>query len=118
MNRSRPLRSTTRTRARLRKRDRGDVEESDEWKSLGVFAMVQGDNSEAEKIIQFAVNQQGVLRGNFFDVLTETSLGVFGSVDQESKRVAWTVGDKDEIVYETGLANLQEDEAPMLGALR
>ena len=93
---------------------RVEHDEQVEWKPLGVFAMVQGEDSEAEKIIQFAVDQEGHLQGNFFDVLTESSLAVQGSVDEQSKRVAWTVGDNDQIVYETGLANLAEDEAPML----
>jgi hypothetical protein len=91
-----------------------EVSTDEEWRSFGVFGMVQGDSTEANKILQLAVNKQGVVRGNYFDALTQTTLPVQGSVDKESKRVAWTVGDNKDIVYETGLVNLSREESQML----
>lgn len=37
-----------------------------------------------------------------------------GAVDKERQRAAWTVGDDEQTVYETGLYNLTKDEAPAL----
>src|SRR5262249_37410670 len=38
-------------------------DEKEEWKSLGVFAMVQGEEKEANTIFQIAINKAGVIRG-------------------------------------------------------
>jgi hypothetical protein len=87
--------------------------EQEEWQSLGVFAVVQGDE-KASIVFQLAINKDGVIRGNYYNELTETSLPIAGSVDRKSQRAAWIVGDKKEIVYETGLGNLSTPETTML----
>jgi hypothetical protein len=35
-------------------------------------------------------------------------------VDRKTQRAAWTVGDKKETVYETGMGNLSEPETSIL----
>jgi hypothetical protein len=97
--------------------DRGEqakATEKDEWISLGVFGMVKGEETEANQIFQLAINKNGILRGNYYDALSDTSLPVFGSVDKKTQRAAWTVGDRKETVYETGVGNLTEAETTML----
>jgi hypothetical protein len=85
-----------------------------DWISLGVFGMVQGDEKDANNIFQLAVNKLGIIRGNYYNALTDTTTPVYGSVDKSSQRAAWTVGDKKETVYETGIGNLTEAETPIL----
>jgi hypothetical protein len=97
--------------------DRGEQAqpaEKDEWISLGVFGMVKGEETEANQIFQLAINKNGILRGNYYDALSDSSLPVFGSVDKKTQRAAWTVGDRKETVYETGVGNLTEAETTML----
>jgi hypothetical protein len=89
------------------------IDEGD-WQSLGVWAMVQGDQTESNKILQLAVNKAGVIRGNHYDALTETTLPIQGSVEKRTQRAAWTVGENDEVVYETGIYNLTQEETEML----
>ena len=91
-----------------------EVPEDEEWQSLGVWAMVQGTEIQANKILQLAVSKTGVIRGNYYDALTESTLPVQGSVDQESQRAAWIVGENEEVVYETGIYNLTQEETEML----
>jgi hypothetical protein len=86
----------------------------DEWKPLGVFGMVQGEETVANTLFQLAVNKAGVIRGNYYDALGDNTLPVFGSVDTKTGRAAWSVGEKKEVVYEAGLANLTEPEATVL----
>ena len=88
--------------------------DKDEWQSLGVFAMVQGEEKDANNIFQLAINKDGVLRGNYYNALTDTTVPISGSVDKRTQRAAWTVGDKKETVYETGFANLSQAETQML----
>jgi hypothetical protein len=88
--------------------------ETDDWRSLGVFAMIQGDEKEANNIFQVAINKNGVIRGNYYNGLTDTTLPISGSVDKRTQRVAWIIGDKKDTVYETGVGNLTQPETGML----
>jgi hypothetical protein len=85
-----------------------------EWLPLGVFALTQPGQTKSDVALQLAVNKQGVLRGNSTDVAANTVQLVHGSVDKQTQRVAFTVGDNAETVVETGLYNLTKDEAPVL----
>lgn len=88
--------------------------EADNWIPLGVFGLVQGQETNANTVFQLAVNKDGVLRGNYYDALTEITLPVTGSVDKKTQRAAWTVGDRNDTVYETGVANLTRPETQVL----
>jgi hypothetical protein len=88
--------------------------ESEEWQSLGVFAMVQGDEKDANDIFQIAIDSAGVIRGNYYNVLSDTSVPIYGSADKNNQRAAWVIGDKKDTVYETGVGNLTQPETSML----
>ena len=86
----------------------------EEWLSLGVFAMVQGERTDSNDLFQLAVNKAGTIRGNYYNALGDTTLPVYGSVDKKTQRAAWTVGDRKEPIYEAGFANLTKSETTML----
>jgi len=91
-----------------------EASKEEEWLSLGVFAMIRGDRTDSNDLFQLAVNKAGAIRGNFYNVLSDTTLPVYGAVDQKTQRAAWTVGDKKEPIYEAGFANLTKSETTML----
>jgi len=84
------------------------------WMPLGVFALVRNEQQHPHLILQFAVNNQGILRGNYTDDVTDHTLPIHGAVDKSTQRAAWTVGDNQNSVMEAGLSNLTQDEAPAL----
>ena len=86
----------------------------DHWMPLGVFALVRDENQHPQLIMQLAVNQRGILRGNYTDEVTDTTLPIHGAVDQATQRAAWTVGDNKYSVMEAGLNNLTQGEATAL----
>ena len=55
-----------------------------------------------------------MLRGNYYSVVTDMNLPVYGSVDAKTQRAAWTVGGQKGTVYETGIGNLTEPQTTML----
>ena len=63
---------------------------------------------------QLAVNKGGVVRGNYYDAVADNTLPVYGSVDPRTQRVAWSIGEKKDVVFEAGIANLTRDETPIL----
>lgn len=88
--------------------------ENDEWQPLGVFGLLQGEETTAQRIFQLAVNKDGVVRGNYYDAVADNTLPVVGSVDKKTQRVAWSIGQKKDIVFETGLNNFTEEETGVL----
>lgn len=88
--------------------------ENEEWVPLGVFGMVQGEEKDANNIFQLAINKDGVLRGNYYNALSDTTVPVSGFVDRTTQRAAWTVRDRKDTVYETGIGNLTQPQTTML----
>ncbi len=86
----------------------------DEFMTLGVFGMVQGDATVADQVVQLKVNQQGVIQGEYYNATTDSTEKITGSVDQKTQRAAWRVGDNQKVVYEAGIANLTKPETTML----
>jgi hypothetical protein len=85
--------------------------EGDEWQALGVFGLIQPDDQVAQQIFQLAINKEGVVRGNYYNALTDQTTLVYGALDKKSQRVAWSVGDRKDIVFEAGLYNLTEQQS-------
>ena len=92
----------------------GARSQAGDWMPLGVFALVQKDESDPHYVVQMAVNKSGVVGGNYTDRVSETTVPIQGAVDMKNQRVAWTVGNNKRTVAETGLYNLTQDEAPVL----
>ncbi|HVX11517.1 MAG TPA: hypothetical protein VHC22_10070 [Pirellulales bacterium] len=93
----------------------GDSPQNEEWLPLGIFAVIADENqTQTDKVVQLAVNTEGVLRGNYHDLLADKVTPVTGAVDKETQRVALKIEGNDNLVVETGLYNLTNDEAPVL----
>ncbi len=95
-------------------RDDTKAPKDDDWLSLGIFAMVQGEETTSNNIFQLAVNKAGMIRGNYYNALTDTTEPVYGSVDKKTQRAAWTVGDKKTPIYEAGIINLTKEDTTMM----
>jgi hypothetical protein len=89
-------------------------EKEGDWIPLGVFAMVRGEETTSDNIFQLAVNKDGIVRGNYYNALTDAAEPVHGSVDKKSQRAAWVVGDRKHPVYESGIVNLTTDSTTMM----
>lgn len=85
-----------------------------DWLPLGVFAFTRAESPKSDITIQLAVNKDGVVRGNYTDTATKKNQIIEGSVDKQTQRVAFTVGDSKTNIIETGLYNLTKEEAPCL----
>ncbi len=87
---------------------------TEDWKPLGVYALVQGDDKSSNNIFQLAVNKDGIIRGNYYDGLMDTTSDVYGSIDKKTQRAAWTIGKKKDRVFEAGVYNLTQAQCPCL----
>lgn len=89
-------------------------DKSVEWKPMGVFSLVQGQQTNSNMLFQLAINKNGDLGGNYYDVLTNETQQVQGKLNKKDQRVAWTIGKNKDVVYDCGLGNLMADQAPIL----
>ena len=95
--------------------DAGEQTENEEWLPLGVYAVIaSADQKDAQQIVQLAVNKEGAIRGNFHNQETDEVTPVVGSVNKENQRVALKLKGNDQLLVETGLYNLTNDECPVL----
>lgn len=85
-----------------------------DWLPLGVFAFCKEGETTSEATVQIAINKAGIVRGNYTDSSNSSTEPIQGSVDKQTQRLAFTIGDNTRNVVETGLYNLTKDEAPAL----
>jgi hypothetical protein len=90
------------------------VDKDEEWQPLGVFGLIQGEEKESTNIFQLAINKAGIVRGNYYNAVADQNHPVYGSLDRKSQRVAWSIGDKKTVVFETGLGNLTQEQTSVL----
>jgi hypothetical protein len=89
--------------------------QTEEWLPLGTFAISTNEKeSEPNRVLQLAVNKDGVISGALFNTETNDSKAILGRVDKETQRVAIRIGENQDVVAETGLYNLTQDEVPLL----
>jgi hypothetical protein len=62
------------------------------------------------------VSKDGVIKGTYFDTRTNTARPIKGMVDKDSQRVAWSFADgkNTDLIMETGLYNLTQDQTEAL----
>jgi hypothetical protein len=95
--------------------DAGAEAANEDWMPLGVFAVIAEEGqTQTDKVLQLAVNRDGVIRGNYQDVMTDQVTPVTGSIDKAAQRVSMKLQGNDQLVVETGLYNLTNDEVPVL----
>lgn len=91
-----------------------DADDSD-WMPLGTFSLSANEHdSKPSKVLQLAINREGIISGTMFYPATDKALAVQGRVDKESQRVALRVANHPRMVIETGLYNLTQEETPVL----
>lgn len=93
---------------------------TEDWLGLGTFAVVESadpsdrDKIEPSRFVQLAVDKKGFVTGTFFNKKTDETYSLSGRVDKETQRMAFSVDDNKDIVFETGVYNLTQDQTPVL----
>jgi hypothetical protein len=89
--------------------------ESAQWLPLGVFAVsTSQQDTNPSRVLQLAVSKEGIISGTLYDTVTDKAETVQGQVDQQTQRVAFRIGDNQNLVAETGSYNLTQDETPLM----
>jgi len=86
----------------------------DQWRPLGVFALARSEETNPSTFMSLAIDKAGLLRGTYYDAVSDSTQNISGKVDKKTQRAAWTIGDKKLPVYEAGLANLTQQQTTIL----
>ena len=92
------------------------ADNKDQWMSLGVFAVSRNADKPSNKVLQLAVNKEGVIQGTYYSMDKDKARPISGMVDKKSQRAVWTFADnkKNSRIMETGIANLTKNKTSML----
>jgi hypothetical protein len=86
----------------------------DQWRPLGVFALARSEETSPSTFLSLGIDKAGLLRGTYYDAVSDSTMNITGKVDKKSQRAAWTIGDKKTPVYEAGLSNLTQKQTTIL----
>ena len=87
-----------------------------EWMPLGVFALTKEGVNASNMYLQLALSKNGVIAGTFYNESTGATHPVEGMVDEKTQRAVWKAADgtNANVVMETGVYNLTQDQADVL----
>jgi len=87
-----------------------------EWVPLGTFSVATSqDENDPARVIQLAYdNKAGLVSGTILNKQSNNLYTVQGKVDPQTQRTAFTIGKDPNVVMETGLYNLTQQETPVL----
>jgi uncharacterized protein YcfL len=86
----------------------------DQWRALGVFALARSEETNPSTFLSLAIDKNGLLRGTYYDAVSDSTQNITGKVDKKTQKAAWTIGDKKTPVYEAGLTNLLGQQTTIL----
>ncbi len=93
------------------------VKNAIDWLPLGTFALsasAQQPQETSKAAIQLAATKEGLISGSFYNREMNRTFPIQGRVDKNTQRVAFTVIGAEDTVFETGMYNLTQKEAPLL----
>jgi len=88
--------------------------DDDQWRPLGVYALARSQETNPSTFMSLAIDKAGILRGTYYDAVSDTTTNMAGKVDAKTQKAAWTIGDKKTPVYEAGLSNLTKEQTTIL----
>lgn len=87
---------------------------NEKWEPLGVFALAEPGQTQSNMLFQLAINQAGIVRGNYMNQLTNEKSQVYGALDKKTQRISWTIGQNNTTVFDTSLSTLVKDDSQVL----
>lgn len=89
--------------------------DDEQWMPLGTYAVeTSATDTSTSRLLQLAVDKAGIISGTMYNSSTDKMYVVQGRVDKQTQRVAFTIGDKSDVVMETGIFNLTKEQTPVL----
>ena len=88
----------------------GDPSAPGEWMTLGVYSLVTGSGDSGTRMLELAVDKQGRVRGNYYDMVTNASHTVTGRIDQATQHVQWSLDTNKQLTFFAPLSQLTQPQ--------
>ncbi len=89
-------------------------ESQEKWAPLGVFSLAEPGETQANMLLQLAINPDGIVRGNYLNQLTNERSQIYGALDKKTQRVSFTIGENNSTVFDTTLRDLTREDSQIL----
>ena len=99
---------------RVASEDEGGPASGERGTSLGVFGLTKPGQPAASILVRLAVNREGVVTGESYDLRAGSRQTLVGSIDRKADRVFWTMGADTATVMETELDGLSRAESQVV----
>ncbi len=88
------------------------VSDDADWLNIGTFGIIAFGQTSITSTLQLAVTSDGTLRGLEWDLATNKTFELYGSIDQGSQRIAWQrAGDPEGLYFESNIDQLTQSES-------
>jgi hypothetical protein len=84
------------------------------WEPLGVYSLVESGQSKSTMLFQLAINQQGIVRGNYVNQITNERAQIHGALDKSTQKISWSVGDNPDTIFDTTLNELMKEKSKVV----
>jgi hypothetical protein len=78
------------------------------WYPLGVYSLMAGPDDLGTRMVQLAVDRNGQIAGNYYDLITNSNYSVSGDISRQSQRVAWLLNKNRGIRFRTHISQLMQ----------
>ena len=90
------------------------ADQETEWEPLGTWTLSTDPNAgDADMMLQLVLSKEGQVSGTYYHTTTDSTRAIHGALDNETQRVAFVIGDRNDMVLETGIANFTKEETPV-----
>jgi hypothetical protein len=90
--------------------EEADIDANDTFESTGVIGLIPKDEEEIALVVNFAVNQDGIIRGYQVDTEDGAAAEAQGAIDRDNLRVAWEGYLDNSLQFETSVGNMMQTE--------
>jgi hypothetical protein len=78
----------------------------EEWMTLGTYSLIANPGSPPTLMLQLAVDHRGQVKGVYYDLLTNTTHNVSGTVDRTSQSAQWSLDGNQQLIFTAPLNEL------------
>lgn len=90
------------------------TDNTDIWKPLGVYALVEPGQNNSTMLFQLAINKDGIVGGNYLNEITNEKAQIHGALDKKTRQISWCVGENNETVFDTTIDDLAHEKSKVV----
>jgi hypothetical protein len=83
-----------------------DLSRFHDWYPLGVYSLMSGPGDMGTRIVQLSIDRHGHIKGNYYDMISDSNWSVSGDIRRQSQRVYWSLNKNQSIRFRSHIRDL------------